>query len=145
MQLHKKCTLVREGCGYPRSRASVGISISVLAHLVMKRTIKFITRLNFILKASYNAMAAVAVNGLSTSSPDVMLLTIALKTGKSTGQWQYQWSKWKICWPHIVASEGIVCVMWSHMISPYRPNDSRGNSTSSSHKLSCTLILWPGN
>ena len=42
----------------------MGVSISVLAHPFMKCTIQFIARLNLILRVSYDAMAAVAVNGL---------------------------------------------------------------------------------
>jgi len=45
----------------------MGVSISVLAHRVMKRTIQFIARLTLILRVSYDAirhMAAVAVNEL---------------------------------------------------------------------------------
>ena len=36
MLLYNKCALVREGSSYPRNRTSMGMSVSVLAHLAMK-------------------------------------------------------------------------------------------------------------
>jgi len=45
----------------------MGMSISVIVHLVMKHTIQFIAMQNLIIRVSYNAMpymVAVAVNGL---------------------------------------------------------------------------------
>jgi len=56
MQLHKKDALVREGSGYLRNRTYMGVSISVLAHLVMKCMIQFTVKLNLILRVSYDAM-----------------------------------------------------------------------------------------
>ena len=54
-RLHKKHTVVREGSGYPRNGASMGMSISVLAYLVMKYIIQFTARLNLVLRVSYDA------------------------------------------------------------------------------------------
>jgi len=65
--LHGKCALLWEGSDYPRNRICMGVSISVLAHIVIKRTIQFIVSLNLFLRVSYKA-AAVAVNGLKVNS-----------------------------------------------------------------------------
>ena len=49
MLLHNKRAIVWEGSGYPRNGTSMGVSISVLVHLVMKRVLQVIVRLKFIL------------------------------------------------------------------------------------------------
>ena len=50
-----KHALVQEGPGYPRNSTTMGVSHSVLAHLVMKGTIQDKTR-NIILSVSYDAV-----------------------------------------------------------------------------------------
>jgi len=45
--LHNKCAVVWEGSGYPRNGIPMGVSISMLVHLVMKCTMQFIVSLNF--------------------------------------------------------------------------------------------------
>ena len=40
MLLHSKRALVQEGSGYPRNGTSMGVSVSVLAHLAMKHVFK---------------------------------------------------------------------------------------------------------
>jgi len=52
--LHIKRALVWEGSGYPRNGTPMGVSFSVLAHLVMKRMTQFIMRLNLFLRVSYD-------------------------------------------------------------------------------------------
>ena len=55
VKLFNKRALVREGPGYPRNGAPMGVPLLALAHLVMKRTIQVKARQNIIL-VSYGAM-----------------------------------------------------------------------------------------
>ena len=56
---------VIETCEQIIPMTSMGMSVSVLAHLAMKRVLQVIARLKFILRVSYDAMLPYAVNGLN--------------------------------------------------------------------------------
>ena len=56
MLLQNKCVLVQERSGYPRNETSMGVSVSLLAHLAMKHVLQVITSLKFILLVSCDAM-----------------------------------------------------------------------------------------
>ena len=58
----------------------MGVSISVLVHLIIKRMIHFIARLNLILRVSlrYDAMPPVADNGLILCSTPLFFFIIDL-------------------------------------------------------------------
>jgi len=56
VKLLNKYALVQEGPGYPRNGTPMGVSLLVLAHLVLKCTIQVKARQNIILSVSYDAM-----------------------------------------------------------------------------------------